>query len=198
MTMQSKANKGLVAAGLAVATLAMGCATTEMTSTWTDPSAKGAAMSKIAIVAMTKDPGLRRIAEDSAAAQMAGAQATPSYQVLGDADIKDKEAREGEAEGGRVQRRARHAARERQRAGEPVPYDTSTATTAGPGSAVYGPGYMETDTIVKVVSNMYSLDHNKLVWSGTSKTFDPSNAKEFMTDVSKAVAKSLQKDRIIL
>ena len=66
------------------------------------------------------------------------------------------------------------------------------------GGAVYAPGYMETDTVAKVVSNMYSLDDNKLVWSGTSKTFDPVSAKEFMTDVSKAVAKSLQKDRVIL
>ena len=79
-------------AALAIATLAMGCATTEMTNTWTDPSAKGAAMSRIAVVCMTKDPGLRRMAEDATAAQMAGAQATPSYQVLGDSDLKDRAA----------------------------------------------------------------------------------------------------------
>ena len=65
MTMQIKANKGLIAAGLTIA-LAMGCATTEMTSTWTDPSAKGAALSKIAVVCLTKDAGLRRVAEDAA------------------------------------------------------------------------------------------------------------------------------------
>ena len=41
---------------------------------------------------MTKDPGLRRMAEDATAAQMAGAQATPSYQVLGDSDLKDRAA----------------------------------------------------------------------------------------------------------
>src|SRR5215471_10878803 len=82
----------LVSVGLAIAALTVGCATTEMTSTWTDPSAKGAAMSKIAVVALAKDPGLRRIAEDSAASGMAGAQATPSYQVLGDTDLKNREA----------------------------------------------------------------------------------------------------------
>jgi len=188
----------LMTAGLAVATLATGCATTEMTSTWTDPSAKGAAMSKIAIVAMSKDPGLRRIAEDSAAAQMAGAQATPSYQVLGDTDIKDKEGVKAKLaaagfNGVLVMRLA--SVNEQASA---VPYDTFDGYYGWAGSTVYGPGYLETDTIVKCVSNLYSLDQNKLVWSGTSKTFDPSNAQEFMTDVSKAVAKSLQKDRIIL
>src|SRR5690348_1153960 len=79
-------------AALAIATLATGCATTEMTSTWADPSAKGAAMSRIAVICITKDPGLRRMAEDTTAAQMAGAQATPSYQVLGDTDLKDRAA----------------------------------------------------------------------------------------------------------
>jgi hypothetical protein len=50
-------------------------------------------------------------------------------------------------------------------------------------------GY-QTDTIVHVVSNLYDLDQNKLIWSGVSQTSDPASAKEFMTSVSKAVAKS--------
>jgi len=76
---------------LAVALGVVGCATTEMTSTWTDPTARGASMSRIAVIALSKDPGLRRMAEDTAASQMRGAQAVPSYQVLGDADIRNRE-----------------------------------------------------------------------------------------------------------
>jgi len=80
---------------LALALAAGGCATTEMTSTWTDPTARGASMSRIAVIALTKDPGLRRMAEDTAASQMRGAQAVPSYQVLGDADLRNREASRG-------------------------------------------------------------------------------------------------------
>src|SRR5204863_451291 len=40
----------------------------------------------------TKDPGLRRMGEDTTAANMKGAQAIPSYQILGDMDLKDREA----------------------------------------------------------------------------------------------------------
>ena len=79
-----------VALGLILAVV--GCATTDMTSTWTDPSAKGASLSKVAVIALAKDPGLRRMAEDSAVQQLVGAQAVPSYQVLGDMDLKDREA----------------------------------------------------------------------------------------------------------
>lgn len=194
------AMKGLFAtAGLAVAALTMGCATTEMTNTWTDPSAKGAEMSRIAVIAMTKDPGLRRMAEDSAAAQLAGAQATPSYQVLGDADLKDREGvkaklKEAGYNGVLVMRLAGVS----EQVTAVGPYDTFDGYYDWAGGAVYAPGYLETDTVVRVISNLYSLQDNKLVWSGTSKTFDPTSASQFMGDVSKAVAKSLQKERIVL
>ena len=39
---------------------------------------------------------------------------------------------------------------------------------------------------------------NKLLWSGVRKTFDPASSQAFMTDVSKAVAKSLEKERVVL
>ena len=191
--------KWLATAGLVVATLTMGCATTEMTNTWTDPSAKGAAMSKIAVVALTKDAGLRRMAEDAMASQLAGAQATPSYQVLGDADLKDREAVKAKLKAagfnGVLVTRLAGINEQVTAVG---PYDTVDGYYDWAGGAVYAPGYLETDTVVRVISNLYSLDDNKLVWSGTSKTFDPASASQFMTDVSKAVAKSLQKDRIVL
>ena len=192
--------KGLFATvGLAAAALTMGCATTEMTNTWTDPSAKGAAMSRIAVIAMTKDPGLRRMAEDSAAAQLAGAQATPSYQVLGDADLKDREGVKAKLKAagynGVLVMRLAGVSEQVTAVG---PYDTFDGYYDYAGGAVYAPGYLETDTVVRVISNLYSLPDNKLVWSGTSKTFDPTSASQFMGDVSKAVAKSLQKDRVVL
>jgi hypothetical protein len=198
MTMQSKAKALLATAGLAIATFVMGCASTEMTGTWTDPSAKGAAMSKIAVIAMTTDPGLRRMAEDATASQMTGAQAVPSYQILGETDLKDRAAvkaklREAGFNGALVMRLAGVTEQV-----DAVPYGTFDGYYGWAGDAVYGPGYLETDTVVHVVSNLYSLNQNKLVWTGTSKTFDPSSANQFMNDVGKAVAKSLQKDRIIL
>ena len=78
------------------------------------------------------------------------------------------------------------------------PYGTFDGYYDWAGAAVYAPGYLQTDTIVHVVSNLYSLNQNKLIWSGVSQTFDPANAKDVMKDVSKAVAKSMQKDRVVL
>ena len=53
---------GLAAAG--------GCASTEMKSTWTDPGSKGAMLSKVAVICMHKDPGLRRMCEDTSASRL--------------------------------------------------------------------------------------------------------------------------------
>jgi hypothetical protein len=185
---------------IALAIAAVGCATTEMTSTWTDPTARGASMARIAVIALSKDPGLRRMAEDTAASQMRGAQAVPSYQVLGDADLRNREVVKAKllAQGFQGVLVMRMAGVTEQVTAVGGPYGTFDGYYDWAGSAVYAPGYLETDTIVHVVSNLYSLDQNKLVWSGVSQTFDPASAKSFMTDVSKAVAKSLEKDRLIL
>jgi hypothetical protein len=182
---------------LGIVALAASCASTDMTSTWTDPAAKGAALSKIAVICLTQDPGLRRMAEDTAAAQMTDAQAIPSYQLLNDDDLKDREMvktklRIAGVNGVLIMRMAGVSERL-----APTSYGTFDAYYDYAGTAIYAPGYT-TETIVKVVSNLYSLEQNKLIWSGVSQTFDPASAKEFMTSVSKAVAKSLQKDRLIL
>jgi hypothetical protein len=185
---------------IALAIAAVGCATTEMTSTWTDPTARGTSMARIAVIALSKDPGLRRMAEDTAASQMRGAQAVPSYQVLGDADLRNREVVKAKllAQGFQGVLIMRLAGVTEQVTAVGGPYGTFDGYYDWAGSAVYAPGYLETDTVVHVVSNLYSLDQNKLVWSGVSQTFDPASAKSFMTDVSKAVAKSLEKDRLIL
>jgi hypothetical protein len=187
-----------VVLGLAVAM--GGCASTKMTSTWTDPTARGASMSKIAVLALTQDPGLRRMAEDAAAAQMKGAQAVPSYQVVGDSDLRNRDQVKAKllAQGFQGVLVMRLAGISEQVTSVGGPYGTFDGYYDWAGSAVYSPGYLQTDTVVHVVSNLYSLEQNKLIWSGVSQTFDPASAKSFMNDVSKAVAKSLQQDRLIL
>jgi hypothetical protein len=186
---------------LGVAT-AIGCASTEMTSTWTEPSAKGAELAKVAVVCLAKDPGLRRMAENSAAAHLTGAQAVPSYQVLGDTDLRDREAvkKQLTAQGfqGVLVMRLAGVNEQVTAVPGPGPYGTFDGYYDWAGNAVYAPGYLQTDTIVHVVSNLYSLQDDKLIWSGVSQTFDPASAKQFMNDVSKAVAKSLEKERLVL
>jgi hypothetical protein len=185
--------KALLAAALFGAAAVAGCATTEMTSTWTDPSAKGARLSKVAVVALAQDEGLRRMAEDEVARNIQGAQVLPSYQALEGVDLGDKEAvrqklRQQGFEGVLVMRVAGVDEQV-----TTVPFDTYYMGAYG---AEFGTG-VEVDRIVRVVSNLYSLDEGKLIWSGASKTFDPSSAKDMVDDVSREVAKKLEEEGII-
>jgi hypothetical protein len=187
-------------AALLLATVAASCASTEMTSTWTDPSAKGASLSKIAVICLARDPGLRRMAEDTMASRLRGAQAVPSYRVLGDVDIKDKDAvkaklQEQGFQGALVMRLGKVTEQVSAVGG---PYGSFDGYYGWAATTAYDPVYLQTDTIVHVASNLYSLPDGKLIWSGVSKTFDPASAQSFMTDVSTSVAKSIEKDRLVL
>jgi len=198
---RARAGIGIVALGfVTLAALVASCASTEMTSTWTDPAAKGAALSKVAVVCITKDAGLRRIAENTTASNLAGAQAIPSYQILGDTDLKDLDTvksklRAAGINGVLTMRMTGVSEQVNNAIGPYGSFDTYWGYAAG---AVYAPGYLDAETVVHMVSNLYSLEQNKLLWSGVSKTFDPASAQAFMNDVSKAVAKSLEKERVVL
>jgi hypothetical protein len=186
--------------GITLAALVASCASTDMTSTWTDPNAKGAALSRVAVIALTKDPGLRRMAEDTTAANLKGAQAVASYNILGDADLKDREAVKAKlkAAGMNGVLVMRMTGVTEQVTPVDGPYGTFDGYYDFAAAGFYDPAYLQTDTVVHMVSNLYDLDHNKLIWSGVSQTFDPASAKSFMNDVSKSVAKSLKKERLVL
>jgi hypothetical protein len=63
----------------------------------------------------------------------------------------------------------------------------------------YGWGYpysastVQTDTIIIVETLVYSLKHNKLVWSGRSKTTNPSKVASFVKELVSAAAWEMDK-----
>ena len=185
---------------LGLAAAAGGCASTEMKSTWTDPGSKGAMLSKVAVICLHKDPGLRRMCEDTSASRLTGANAVPGYRVVADAELRDRQAVKTKLkeQGFQAVLVMRVTNVSEQVTAVDGPYGTFDPYYDWAGAAVYDPSYLQTDTVVHMVSNLYSLQDEKLIWSGVSETFDPASAQSFMKDVSKAVAKSIQKDRLVL
>ena len=201
--MNRRSSRGASLATLAVLGLAVGagaCATTEMKSTWTDPASKGAMLSKVAVICLHKDQGLRRMCEDASSSRLTGAQAVPSYQVLSETDLRDRRvvASKLKEQGFQGVLVMRIAGVTQQVSAPDEPYGPFESYYDWAGNAVFDPAVVETDTIVHMVSNLYSLQDGKLIWSGVSETFDPASAQSFMKGVSKAVAKSMQKDRLVL
>jgi hypothetical protein len=184
----------LLASGLA---LAMGaCSSTQMTSTWKDPQAVGAQLSKVAVVAMGKEPGLRRMAEDDVASKL-GPRATASYKVLEDIDLKDRAAVESKlaSEGFDGVLIMRMAGVTEQVTPGVGPYGTFGGYYDYAYGAAAGP---QVDTMVHVVSSLYKLPEGKMLWSGASQTFDPASVSSVIDGVSQSLAKEVQKNRLIL
>jgi hypothetical protein len=191
---ERRLSSALVTAGFALALGA--CSSTQMTSTWKDPNAAGAQLSKVAVVAITKDEGVRRMAEDDVASKI-GPRVTPSHKVLEGVDLKNREAVKSKLvqEGFNGVLVVRMAGVTEQVTPGVGPYGTFGDYYDYAYGAAWGP---EVDTLVHVVSTLYTLPDSKMIWSGASQTFDPDSIKDVFDGVSKALAKEVQKNRLIL
>ena len=59
------------------------------------------------------------------------------------------------------------------------------------------PGMVVTDTIASVQTNIYSVADEKLIWSGTSDLYNPSDARKVVGEIAKAVGDELRKEKLI-
>src|SRR5689334_13171168 len=190
--------KGCVVALASLLGLFASCANTEMTDTWTDPSAKGAALQRIAVICLAKDEGLRRMAEDQVTRGVQNAQVVPSYQVLAGIDLKDKDAVKAKLSAAGFQGVLVMQMTGVSQELRATSYSTFDGYYGYAYPMAYGPTYLESYPVVHVQSNLYSLPDGKLIWSGSSRTFDPNSAKDVVDDVSREVGKKLEKERILI
>lgn len=63
--------------------------------------------------------------------------------------------------------------------------------------AAYSPGYMTTNTVVSVETNLYRLDGDELVWSGVTETMNPSNIGKTVNEIADAVGDNLTQRGLI-
>jgi hypothetical protein len=56
----------------------------------------------------------------------------------------------------------------------------------------YSPGYLSTDTIVSVETNLYDLEEDELVWAGVTETFNPSAVNDMVNEIADAVTDNLR------
>ena len=63
--------------------------------------------------------------------------------------------------------------------------------------AAYSPGYVVTDTVVRVETLVFDLRQNKLLWAGTSETTNPERLDLFMKDLVKAAGAEMRRVGVI-
>ena len=176
-------------------------------SSWKAPDAEplGFRGSKVAAAVMMDNPSSRRAAEDKLASEITqrGAQGVALYTLIDDANVGDDA-------------KLRSAFEEAQIKGvvvmRPMGSDkevVSAPSYSGPMYGGYYGGYnsygwgsayggqVYTNTIVSVETLVFSLDQNKLVWGGQSKTTNPDDVDDLVHDLTEAVTEELAAEGLI-
>ena len=196
----------LKCAVLAGATALASCASTSFVSTWKAPDAqslKGEG-SKVAAVVMTQNESTRLSAEDSLAREITrrGGQGIPAYTLIPNEPTQD----EGTCQKAFEKAGINVIVVMRPRA---VTQELNATPTAGGywygggyygygWGAAWGPAYdIHTDTNVFIETLVFSMKQNKLVWSGQSKTTNPSNLDSLVREVADAVGNEMKKEGLI-
>jgi hypothetical protein len=189
-----------------------GCATTSFDSSWKSPDATPVTSKgkKVVAIVMMKDVTPRRAAEDALvrALNERGAVGIALYTLMPPGSPTDEESvkamlQQSGAAGAVIMR---PVAVDK----EPIP---TTVTYGGPmyggfyggyygygwgsaygGMTVSGGGVT---TIVSVETLVYSLEQNKLLWAGRSKTSDPANIDSLVREIADAVAAEMQREGLI-
>jgi hypothetical protein len=188
----------------------LGCSSTSFDSTWRDPQARPVQLEgkKVVGIFMTNRPAIRRRAEDAMAREISarGAQGVPAYTVLSDEEVKDQDASKAKLESlgfsGAVTMRV--VGRETQYTYQPdVVWVRPYYRTFWGGywrwgwGTVYEPGYLTADRIVRVETLVYSLEQDRLIWAGVSRTIDPEHLENFIGELATAVTKQMTKDGLL-
>lgn len=188
------------------------CSSTSFVATWKAPGAApiDPQGSRVAAVVMVKNPAARRAAEDRLAAEISshGAQGVPMYRMMPEAvgagdEAKVREVLEREQIKGVVVLRPINIQKE---------WVVTPSTYGDPFYSGYWGGYyaygwdhpwgdpsvdVRVDQVVSVETLLYSLPQNKLLWGGQSKTTNPQNVDDLVSEVATAAAKELQHDGVI-
>ncbi len=64
-------------------------------------------------------------------------------------------------------------------------------------TAMYQPGQIRSDTIVSIETLLYSVEEDKLLWAGLSKTTNPENIPKFINQLVSAAGKEIRKTGLV-
>jgi hypothetical protein len=193
---------------LALITLMLSaCTSTVFTATWKAPDAKPGVFQgkKVLAFVLAKDSSIRLTGEDTLAAELTklGMQGIAGYTLVPDTSDEAKVKADLEKAGivGIVTMRPVKSEKEL------VSY-SSGYYGGGPGyggywggGGYYGAGWggayggtdIRTNTIVSVETLVFSLGDNKILWSGMTKTTNPSNVGKFIKEIVGEGVKEIQK-----
>ena len=184
------------------------CGSTTFTSTWKAPDAQRVdpVGKSIAALVIYGDKKRRRDAEVYLTHELTirGARAVAAYTLIGldqpDVDYARARFKEAGVEGVVIMRLVGHDQRV---IVDPGGFSGSAYGSFGSYYSSYGVGVsystgsVQTDTVVTIETLIYSLNQDKLLWAGTSRTSNPEGLQSLITEVADGVASQMVKQGLV-
>lgn len=191
----------LILSALVIATLASCGPSTKIEKSWMEPgsSVSPAASNKTLVVAMVKDETSRRVIEDQLAKRI-GAGAVSSYTIMpsGSEDALKQKVTEGNFTHILLMRLADIEKETSYVPGTTTGFYGGYGRYYGYGYGMYStPGYYTTDKNYFVETTVYSVNPDKLLWTGTTKSVNPSKIEKAVNEIADAVTEKMKKDGFI-
>ena len=169
---------------------------------WKDPSVKKLDFKKVVAIALVEDGPTRRLAE-SEMARIIGPDAVPGSQVIPEEDLRDIDKVKARLKAGgfdgAITMRLVDAETEIRDEQDPLPtaYYTIWGYYGFVSIAERGPAFMTLDSKLQIEVNIYSLESEKLLWSGTTETMQPRLMETLVKDVADLISKRLKREGLI-
>jgi hypothetical protein len=176
---------------------------TKITQRWVAPDIAKYQFEHILTICIIKDETTRQMVEDAMAARVKKDNAFPSYNILQEAELRDKELAKRKIlqmgfDGAVLMRPLRVEDRVNYVPGSYPPYYGSFWGYYGwAWPAVYTPDYVYTDKIVQVETTIYSIKDDKLLWTSLSETTNPQSARDVVLGIAKAIGKEARKRGLV-
>ena len=185
---------------------ALACASggAQITDSWLDPSVTSVSFDKVLVIAVTPNESVRRAAEDAMVRSAQRGNAVASYTLLTSEQLGNnatvRSAIQQNNFDGAVTMRL--VGKEQQTTWVPGSYPTPYYSFYGYHTysypMAYDPGYLRTDDIVKIETNVYSIEDDKLIWTGLSESFNPDNVTSLVSGIAEAIAQDMRDKGVML
>jgi hypothetical protein len=187
-----------------IATALFSCSpSTKIVKSWMEPGASvtpGSA-NKILVIGIVKDESSRRIIEDELVKRITST-AVASYSTLTPEMLKaggdeglNQQLKQGQYTHVLIMRLADVEKETRYTPGTTTAYYGGYGRYYGYGASFYStPGYYTTDKNYFIETAVYSVNPDKLIWTGTTKTVNPTRIEKTVNEIADVVSAKMKKD----
>jgi hypothetical protein len=190
--------RNLILPVFVIATLVSCGPSTKIEKSWQEPGASvtPSATNKVLAIALVKDETSRRVIEDQLVKRLNN-NGVASYTIAANAteEVLNQKITEGKFTHVLLMRLADVEKETSYVPGTTTSFYGGYGRYYGYGAGMYStPGYYTTDKNYFVETTVYTVNPDKLVWTGTTKTVNPSKLEKAVNEIADVVTEKMKKD----